>query len=85
MYEFHQSVLFNAELISFFLKYKQLFNYFGRIYVSIRADIISCSKGSPSHDSNTRMFPAIHVLVSHLNIKHFFKNICRYETKLGRN
>ena len=34
------------------------------------ADITSCSKGFPFHDSDSRMFPAIHVLVSHLNIEH---------------
>ena len=44
------------------------------------SDITSCSKGFPFHDSDSRMFPAIHVLVSHLNIEHFFKNGCRYET-----
>ena len=29
------------------------------------------------------MFPVTHFLASHLNIEHLFKNIDRFETKIG--
>ena len=57
---------------------------FGRIYLCIGPDITWCSKRFPFDDDESRMFPAIHFLVSHLNIEHRFKNILKKKTGLNK-
>ena len=42
------------------------------------------SKGLPFDGKDSRMFPVLHIFVSHLNFEHLFKNICRLETKLDQ-
>ena len=40
--------------------------------------------GFPLDDSESRMFPAMHFLARHLNIRHLFKKIYRSETNLDQ-
>ena len=68
---YYQLVLFNVELITCNYKQFTIIIHSGRIHLCIGADITWCSKGFPFNDNDTRMSPATHFLVSHLNIKYF--------------